>query len=683
MSRLLLCLWLSCLSLGVLEAQAPGQRVKLRLLAEADPVAAGEPFLVGLQMEHAPEVHTYWQNPGVGRPTTVAWEVPEGWQVGPTRWALPKAKKNALGGYDHIHEGTVVHLAEVTPPAGAAAGPHSLKAIVTWLECDADGCVPGRGQASIDLTVAPAAEPQPQAEALRRAQAELPQASDAWSVRATPTQSGYAITLEPKEGAAPDPGEIYFFDAAAAVANQPPEISREGDVLHLKLAGAPDATGPPEGFLHASRGWLADGSLPALAVAFQPDPVTGAAAPVEPGPSADDEVPAAAEAAGSGGLSPSTLAALSEIIPAEGPKYVTLDGTARAPLTYGWALLLAFVGGFILNAMPCVFPVLGIKVLGFVSQSGENPRKVRNHGLIFTLGLLVSLWTLAGVLIGLNLAGERLGWGFQQQSPGFTLFIVALLFVLGLNLAGVFEIGTSMTSVGGGLMSKEGYSGSFFTGVLTTLIATPCSGPFLGAAMGYTLQQPPFPALILFTGFGLGIALPYLILSLQPRLINGLPRPGPWMETFKVAMAFPMFATAIFFLNSFAGLTGQGGLIDALVVLLVLALALWIYGRWVTPMRSRRTRHLAAASALTFLALAAWQAAAAVRNVPEAAGYERQIGFLSDQLNSLLESGATFPENSAADAAQDDLEWQKWSPERVRDLRREGRILFADFTAKW
>jgi thiol:disulfide interchange protein DsbD len=326
--------------------------------------------------------------------------------------------------------------------------------------------------------------------------------------------------------------------------------------------------------------------------------------------------------------------------------------------------------------------VLGIKILGFVNQAGENPRKIRIHGAIFTSGLLVSLWVLAGVLIALNLAGQRLGWGFQQQSPGFSLFIIAVLFLLALNLAGVFEIGTSLTTVGGELMSREGYAGSFFTGVLTTLVATPCSGPFLGAAMGYTLQQPPLPALVLFTAFGLGIALPYLFLSTFPILINRLPRPGPWMETFKIILAFPMFATVIYFLNAFATQTGSGVVTGALIVLLLLAAAAWVYGKWCPPIRPRPTRLKAALTALGLTALAVWQGVAAARQSSEAATYEKEIASLNSLVDQLLLSGGKLPEKPAESAATG-LKWEKWSPERVRDLRREGRILFADFTAKW
>ncbi len=373
---------------------------------------------------------------------------------------------------------------------------------------------------------------------------------------------------------------------------------------------------------------------------------------------------------------------MDEIIPSSGPKHVSVDGTANKPLTYWWALLFAFVGGFILNAMPCVFPVLGIKILGFVNQAGENPGKVRKHGVIFAAGLLVSLWALAGVLIGLNLAGQRLGWGFQQQSPGFSIFIIAVLFLLGLNLAGVFEIGTTMTTVGGELMSREGYAGSFFTGVLTTLVATPCSGPFLGAAMGYTLQQPPLPALVLFTAFGLGIAVPYVVLSLFPRLINRLPRPGPWMETFKVILAFPMFATVIYFLNAFAAQTGSGGVTSALLVLLFLAAAVWTYGKWCTPIRPRPTRLKAALATAGMAALAVWQAVIAAGQQSDAAGYEKEIAALNAELDAVILSGGKLSDKPPGTSTAG-LKWQSWSPERVRDLRREGRILFADFTAKW
>src|ERR1019366_9767360 len=206
-------------------------------------------------------------------------------------------------------------------------------------------------------------------------------------------------------------------------------------------------------------------------------------------------------------------------------------------------LLLALVGGMILNLMPCVFPVLGIKILGFVNQSGHERGKVIAHGLMFALGVLLSFWTLAGVLAVLRAGGSHLGWGFQLQSPAFVFVLAAAMLVFGMNMSGVFEIGLSATSVGGELQTRSGLTGSFFTGVLATVVATPCSAPFLAPALGAALALSTAASFAIFTAIALGLAAPYLLLSMFPGAVKMLPRPGAWMETFKQFMAFPLYAT--------------------------------------------------------------------------------------------------------------------------------------------
>ena len=253
---------------------------------------------------------------------------------------------------------------------------------------------------------------------------------------------------------------------------------------------------------------------------------------------------------------PEELAELAKLYDADSKvNYVRLDGSTGNG-SFWTALIGAFLGGMLLNLMPCVFPVLGLKVMGFVEQAGNDPKKIRMHGIAFALGLIFSMWVLAGVILAIKAYGSNVTWGQQMGNSYFIGGVVIMLFVLGLNLAGVFEMGMFMTRVGGDGAHKEGYTGSFVSGIITTLVATPCSGPFLGAAMGYTLAQPAITALFLFTIFGLGIAMPYLVMSFFPALIKMLPRPGAWMETFKKLMAFTLFAAAAFFAKSFGTLTG-------------------------------------------------------------------------------------------------------------------------------
>ncbi len=343
----------------------------------------------------------------------------------------------------------------------------------------------------------------------------------------------------------------------------------------------------------------------------------------------------------------------------ENPVGANPTNLVRRPKTTLWgALVGAFLGGILLNLMPCVFPVLGLKVMGFVEQAGSDPKKIRMHGIAFTMGLVASMWVLAGAILTVKLAwGQDVNWGAQMGNPYFVVFIIVLLFLLGLNMAGVFEIGTSLTRVGGGVPAKKGYSSSFLSGILTTLIATPCSGPFLGAAMGYTLAQPAGTAMFLFTVFALGIAFPYIVLSFFPSLINKMPKPGAWMHTFKVSMAFALFATVAFFMQTFGGQTGVDGLSWLVMALVVLGLAAFFYGTWspayVKPFKRR----------VFGFVVPGMIAAAGVWMCYDAAKLE------SDGLASHSAGGFT---------------WQTWNPGKVEYmLAKKKKIIWVDYTANW
>ncbi len=246
-------------------------------------------------------------------------------------------------------------------------------------------------------------------------------------------------------------------------------------------------------------------------------------------------------------------------------------------------LLLAFIGGLILNLMPCVFPVLGIKILGFVNQAGHQRARIVAHGLVFSLGVLLSFWALAAVLAVLRASGDQLGWGFQLQSPVFVYALAVLLLAFGMNMSGVFEFGLSATAVGSDLQSKSGYAGSFFTGVLATVVATPCSAPFLAPALGAALAVSTVESFAIFTAIAIGPSMPYLLLSIFPQLIKLPPRPGGWMETFKQFMAFPLYATVGYLLWVLAGQMSDDAFLNVLFSLVLVAMAVWMYGRWHAP----------------------------------------------------------------------------------------------------
>ncbi len=313
-------------------------------------------------------------------------------------------------------------------------------------------------------------------------------------------------------------------------------------------------------------------------------------------------------------------------------------------------LLFAFIGGLILNVMPCVFPVLGIKVLSVVQQAGENKKQVLFHGLAYTFGVLVCFWALGALVITLGK-----GWGFQLQDPGFVFGLSAFFLIFALSMAGVFEIGTSAIGVGQSLQSKHGLGGSFFSGLLAVVVATPCSAPFLGSALGYAVTLSITNALLMFSMLGLGLASPFLLLALFPRFVSVLPRPGAWMESFKQGLSFLLFGTAVFEIWVLSGMVEGQPLLFVMLSLVLIAFGCWVYGRWHLPHKSSRTRMVALV--ITFGCLAGGIAL----------GWPEK----SDQplkQTPVVESGLT---------------WEVWSPEKVRELVASQTPVYIDYTAKW
>lgn len=315
-----------------------------------------------------------------------------------------------------------------------------------------------------------------------------------------------------------------------------------------------------------------------------------------------------------------------------------VQSAAAAPVrSFAAFLLFAFLGGLILNIMPCVFPVLGIKIMSVVKQAGEDRRQVVLHGVAYTLGILVCFWAL-----GLLVVTVGKSWGFQLQSPGFVYALGTFFLVFGLNMAGVFEIGASAVGVGADLQSKQGLGGSFFTGLLATVVATPCSAPFLGSALAFAVTLAAPQALLMFSMIGLGLASPFLLLSLFPKLVSALPRPGAWMESFKQGMSFLLFGTVGYMIWVLTGMVEGLPLLFGFFGLVVVALGCWIYGRWALPHKPARTRWVANGLALGAVVAGLWM------------GWPR-------------------PEEK----------WQEWSPERVAELQKANVPVYVDFTAKW
>ncbi len=619
---LLLGLLVSLFVSSRLPAAAPSH-VQASLVAADASIQPGKPITVALRFVHDPHWHTYWLNPGTGLATSIAWTLPAGWKASDILWPAPHVLKdshaNVVGsGY----EGELFLPVTLTPPANLPAGESvKLDAAADWLMCE-DVCVPGAAKLSLTLPVV-ADAPKPDAqwgEKIRATLAGLPRALPEWKLSAWHDDKTVKLTVTPAQPGLPAAKEPHFFSADSFVDfEKPQQFTPDGNggfTLTMPMAAeAEKAAKKLIGVVTTEDSWLAGQALRGMSVAadFSATP------------------PSAATNSNSAGATAAANASRAGLL-------VTLG--------------VAFIGGLILNLMPCVFPVIGIKILGFVNQSGHERGKVVAHGLTFTFGVLLSFWVLAGVLAALG--GGR-GWGYQLQIPGFNFAIAVVMLVFALCLSGVFEFGLSATAVGGELQMKSGYAGSFFTGVLATVVATPCSAPFLATALGATITLPAAEKFAVFTAIGLGLSAPYLLLSVFPAAVKILPRPGAWMETFKQFMAFPLYGTVAYLVWVLAAQTSEEGFRGVLFGLVLVAMGVWFYGRWNAPGASAGRARFGIGALLACAALGAW------------IGWPHRA------------EAADQRDPSAPPA----VVWEPWSPETVAKLRGEGRIVYVDFTARW
>lgn len=580
--------------------------VEAELLAEDASIQPGRPFAVGLRMRMDEHWHTYWENPGdSGMATTIEWTLPEGFSAGEIQWPVPeRVLTPPLVSYGY--EGEILLITEITPPADLATGaPVTLRAHAEWLMCR-EQCIPG--EADLELTLPVSSEPprpdSKTADLFARARERQPIAPERpWPAVFSAAQNELTLAVDLPPDVELEADGIYFYpttlEAVAPGADQVTTV-QDGRLL-LRLTMSEYAEKPPAelaGVLTAANGFPPDHPGRAIRITARPGDVAAVA----------------------GGAATGSAPSLARVLP------------------------LAFLGGLILNLMPCVFPVLGIKIMGFVNQAGADRRRVTLHGVVFTAGVLVSFWILAAALLALRAGGEQLGWGFQLQSPAFVFALAVILLAFGLNLSGVFEFGLAATGIGGSLQTKGGYAGSFFTGVLATVVATPCAAPFLAPALGAALTLPAASSLTLFTVIAVGLSTPYLVLSAFPNLVRLLPRPGPWMETFKQLMAFPLYATVAFLVWVLAGqVENEDAFLRTLGAFVLIAMALWGYGRWTQHGGTTGRRAFGYAFAALGLAGGLFL------------GYPRDV----------------------ADP------WQEWRPGMAEQLRDEGRIVYVDFTARW
>jgi thiol:disulfide interchange protein/DsbC/DsbD-like thiol-disulfide interchange protein len=614
------CLVAAALALPAAAAPVRTAHVEAELVPEQSALTPGRPLTVALRLAMERGWHTYWQNPGEsGLPTTLAWKLPDGLSAGAIQWPPPRALPvGPLINYGY--EGEVLLLTDVVAVPDFLSGRTvSLNARADWLVCK-EICIPEGADLALTLPVANRAEPDPRwAGPIARARAALARPLEGWDIAATGRAAEVDLALTARAGSG-DPGEVHFFPFSEGKIepSTPQRLTREGPTLTLTLPVASQRVGEfisVAGVLTASKGF---GGQTAATI----------------------DVP----------LAGSVVAGPKASLAATPPALASSDG---GDISLSVALAFALVGGILLNLMPCVFPVLSLKVLGFAAH-GSKSGTMRAHGSAFAGGVIVSFWLLAGLLIALRAGGTQLGWGFQLQSPAVVAGLAVLLFVLALNLSGVFEVGQLLPSALSTWSARNPFVNDALSGVLAVAIASPCSAPFMGAAIGYALAESASSTIAVFTALGLGMALPYVLLAFFPGWRKRLPRPGPWMIRLKELLAFPLYATVIWLAWVLGAQLDNDAVARLAAVLLLVALALWAW----------QTMRTGGARVWGWAALAGLLAAIVV-GAP------------------VVGAAVTGGESPAKRLAVDRGPWQDYAPERVRQLTDAGRPVFVDFTAAW
>ena len=609
--------------------------VKARLISETDGIAAGQSIWVALEFDIRDGWHTYWRNPGdSGQATKLKWTLPAGVTAGDIVWTTPhRFEIPPLVNYGYARH--AMHLVQITAAPDLKAGAAlALQAKASWLVC-ADVCIPESADLQLRLPVKPSAGAIDLrvAPLFAAARSELPSAQLA-ATSARIRDGRLVLSLGKDWGATLSQIQslaFYPYDDGSIEYGAPQTLTRTGDSVELamKVGYQPPQAGTIRGVLLATE----QSGKDTISVPMQ--------------------IEAAFTGAGGAPVTPGSRFATGVASPVAATRGILAAGAAPAlPVL----VLLAILGGLILNLMPCVFPVLSIKAIGLVEQAKKHPAAVRTKGLVFAAGVISSMLCLAAVLLALRAGGEQIGWGFQLQSPLFVTLMIYLLLAVGLNLSGVFEVGGGLAGVGDGLTQGDSYRSAFFTGVLTTLVATPCTAPFMAAAVGAALTQSPLIALGIFAALGAGLALPYLLLSFAPWMRRALPKPGAWMDTLKQIFAFPMYASAAWLLWVLAQQTSSIGLGAALAGAILVALAAWAYQKSKWSSTGGRMAALLTAMAAVLLAIVLPVRFAAV--------------------------AAVSPNGTSAHAEAVDA-WQPYDAARVAQLNARGRPLLVNFTASW
>jgi thiol:disulfide interchange protein DsbD len=570
--------------------------VRVSLISEQHSIEPGQSFWVALHFDIIEGWHTYWKNAGdSGNPPRIEWQLPPGFSASDIHWPYPeRLPVGPLMNYGYSNEAWL--LVRMTAADNIKAAQISLNANAAWLVCKEE-CIPEEGEFSLSLPVAGPGESQ---SSKRRAQFQLiqqrlPQPSP-WSDSIHAGENEIDLRIQIAEYDAGRIDDVYFFPARYGIAEHaaPQIASIDDQTLSINMRRG-DLKAQP---LQSLRGVLV----------------------------------------------------FSERLPdATITRAFEINSTAALSQNVWLMLAFALLGGLLLNIMPCVFPILSLKALSIVQTAAHSAATARRNGYVFTLGILLCFAIIAGTLLVLRSGGEAIGWGFQLQSPVFVLTLAWLIFAMGLLFSGVWSFGESWMGIGHNMTTQRSYPGAFVTGVLAVIVATPCTAPFMGTALGYALTQPTGIALMIFLCLGLGMALPWLLISLWPGLSTYLPRPGAWMERVKQVLAFPLYATVAWLLWVLAQQVDQQGLLYALLSLVLIALGLWFW---------QNTR----------LAGRVWQTSALVT-----------LLLLVVLMSTLL--WKLEPANAITAGAQDN--WRPYDANTLARLRADHKAVLVNFTAAW
>ena len=605
---------------GLLAAPQLVGPATVELIAEVDEVVPGETFHLAMNFKLEPHWHIYWKNPGAsGLPVEVEWDLPDGFTAGEIQWPAPERFEQG-GLMSYGFEDAVTLIVPVRAPEELESGRSlTIKAEAFWLICK-ELCLPGDAELVVELTSGETTVESARADVFAAARKRLPDADAPWKVSAVVEKKSLIFTIE-QASDTQIPDTLYFYADKEGVldpnAEQRLEFVDDSSVrlvVNLAIEQLDQPLKSFSGVLQSASGsWQLEGPVGFVVK--------------------EDEISATAMQT-SGGI----------------------EGFLLDMGLVGW-LLLAFAGGFILNLMPCVLPVLSLKVFSLLKHSGQSRPQALLHGGAYTVGVVVSFLLLAGVLLGLRALGEQIGWGFQLQSPQFVAALTVIFFLFALNLMGVFEIGAGLVGADANIAKRNDITGSFGMGVLAAVVGAPCMGPLVASVSGIAVQAQPVTGLLIFATMGLGLASPFLFLSIFPKLIDYLPKPGVWMESVKQFMGFLLMAAVVFLLFVAGGLGGAKGIISLLVSILLVSLAAWVFGRWSVPVKPKHTQRIAQMISLLLLLTGFWYATSKMKQAHQ---------------------GLTVETVVAGEG-----EWAEWSADRVEATLAKGQPVFVDFTASW